>query len=79
MLAGRDYEGVIDMPVHFPNGSEYVRIPVNITDDDLTEGVEQFIGVLTITNRTDPTQSFNTSIIIEILDNDSTYNKDDTV
>ena len=74
MLAGQDYEGVVDMPIHFPNGSEYVRITVNITDDDLTEGAEQFTGVLTINNPTNTTQSFNTSIIIEILDNDSTYN-----
>ena len=77
MLAGQDYEGVVDMQIHFPNGSEYVRISVNITDDDLTEGVEQFIGLLSVSNQADPTLSFNTSVIVEILDNDSTYKKDD--
>ena len=71
IIAGQDFEGVTDMPIYFLNGSDYIIITVNITDDNLTEGVEQFTGVLTINNQANSTQNFNTSITIEILDNDS--------
>ena len=61
------------MPVHFVNGNDFVVITMNIMDDNLTEGVESFTGVLTVTDPTDPTQNFDTSITIEILDNDGKF------
>ena len=73
VYAGEDYEGAVDMPVHFVNGSEFVVITVNIVDDNLTEGVESFTGVLTVTDPADPALSFNTSISVEILDNDGEF------
>ena len=61
------------MPVNFVDGSDFVVITVNIVDDNLTEGVETFGGVLTVTDPADPTLSFNTSITVEILDNDGDF------
>ena len=61
------------MPVHFVNGSDFVVITINIMDDDLTEGVESFTGMLTVTDPTDPTLNFKTSITVEILDNDGDF------
>ena len=72
LQADEDFERV-DMPVHFVNDSDFVVIAVNIVDDDLTEGVEMFSVVLTVSDPADPTQDFNSSIIIQILDNDSTF------
>ena len=72
LQADEDFERV-DMPVHFVNDSDFVVIMVNIVDDDLTEGVEMFNVVLTVSDPADPTQDFNSSIIIQILDNDGRF------
>ena len=61
------------MPVYFVNGSDIVVIMVDIVDDDLTEGVENFTGVLIVSDPANPALNFNTSITVQILDNDGEF------
>ena len=61
------------MPIYFLNESNLICVTINISDDNLTEGLEQFLGELTVTYISNQTQSFNTSIIIDILDDDGVF------
>ena len=63
------------MPIDFVNGIDFVRVTINIADDNLAEGTERFLGELTVTYIANQTQGFNASITIDILDDDGMFHQ----
>ena len=74
-VAGSDYEGRSDVLLTFNADTKRIEVPVNLTDDNVYEGEEDFSGTLTLVSDSLRVTISPDNAVGTIVDNEGTEYK----